>query len=585
MAISITRYVDITSSVGGGTIVPTRDLFGRIFTDSPLLPPQTMIQFTTADEVADYFGSSSEEYFRAAFYFSWTSKLQVQAGAIQYARWVQTAAPPYIFPIKSNGTVLANWTSITAGSFVLTMGGVTFTLSALDFSAAASLADVATVLQTAIRAETGGGAVWTSATVVYSSSYQGFILTGGATDVATNPVIVSIGGSGTDITPAGLLGWRPEQEIINGNLIPGAIWAPGSAVETIAEALSSSSDASNNFGSFLFLNRLNISLSDVIAAAQWNVALNVTYMYCQAVIAENVATWQQDLASIGGIGLTLSGLTSSQVGTTVNASTAITNLQSTTSLVVGQPVSGTGIPAGSVIASITSGNAITISLPATASGNVTITFTLEQFPEQIPMIIMAATNYFDTVSAVQNYEFQQFPGVSASVSDDSTANAYDSININYYGVTQQAGQLLAFYQRGFLQGLVTDILDMGAYANEVWLKDYAETSLLNLLLSSAQVPANIAGQNLIAITLQSVINQALVNGTISVGKTLVQSQKNAITQKSGDPNAWQQVQNSGYWLNVVITTQGDPIEYIAVYTLIYSKNDVIRFIQGTHELI
>lgn len=585
MAISITRYVDITSSVGGGTIVPTRDLFGRIFTANPLLPPQTMIQFTTADEVADYFGNASEEYFRAAFYFSWTSKLQVQAAAIQFARWVQTAAPPYIFPLQKNGTVLVNWTSITAGSFVLTMAGATFTLSALDFSAAANLAAVATIIQTAIRAETGGGAVWTNATVVYSSNYQGFILTGGADDVSSNPVIVSAGGGGTDITAQGLLGWRPEQEIIQGNLIPGAIWAPGSVAETITEALTASSNASNNFGSFLFLNNLNVSLSDVTAAAQWNVELNVTYMYCQAVIAANVVTWQEALASIGGVGLTLSGLTSSQIGTTTNASTAITNLQSTSSLVVGQPVSGTGVPVGSVIASITSGSAITISLPATASGNVTITFTLEQFPEQIPMMIMAATNYFSTVSAVQNYEFQQFAGVSASVSDDSTANAYDSININYYGVTQQAGQLIAFYQRGFLQGLVTDILDMGAYANEVWLKDYAETSLMNLLLSSAQVPANIAGQNLISITLQSVINQALINGTISVGKTLTQSQINAITQKSNDPNAWQQVQNSGYWLNVVITTQGDPIEYIAVYTLIYSKNDVIRFIQGTHELI
>ena len=30
MAISLTRYVDITSGVGAGAIVPTRDLVGRI---------------------------------------------------------------------------------------------------------------------------------------------------------------------------------------------------------------------------------------------------------------------------------------------------------------------------------------------------------------------------------------------------------------------------------------------------------------------------------------------------------------------------------------------------------------------------
>lgn len=585
MAISITRYVDITSSVGGGTAVPNRDLIGRIFTANPLLPPQTILEFTTAQEVGDYFGTSSEEYYRALFYFSWTSKLQTQANAIQYARWVKTACPPYIFPVQNNGTVLGDWTTITSGSFILTMGGFTATLSSLDFSGAANLAAVATIVQTAIRAQSGGGAVWTSATVVYSSSYQGFILTGGANDIVTHPVVVTVGGGGTDITATGLLGWKPEQQIVDSFLIAGAIWATGSAAETIFETLATSTDASNNYGSFLFLNNLNISQSDVVSAAEWNAGMNVMFMYCQAVSAANVVAWQEAVADIGGIGLTLSGLTSSQIGTTTSSSTTISNLQSTTALVLGQPVSGTGIPADSVIASIPSSTSITISQNATASGTVSITFTLEQFPEQIPMMILAATNYNSTVSAVQNYEFQQFAGVSASVSDDSTANAYDAIGINYYGVTQEAGQQIAFYQQGYLQGVVTDILDMGAYANEIWLKDACTAALMNLLLSSAQIPANIAGQNLIAVTLQSVVNQALTNGVISVGKTLTQSQINAVTAATNDTSAWQAVQNNGYWLNVVITSQGSPVEYIATYTLVYSKNDVIRFISGKHELI
>ena len=44
-----------------------------------------------------------------------------------------------IFPVPAGGTVLANWTSISSGSFILTMGGFTFTISSLDFSAAGSL--------------------------------------------------------------------------------------------------------------------------------------------------------------------------------------------------------------------------------------------------------------------------------------------------------------------------------------------------------------------------------------------------------------------------------------------------------------
>jgi hypothetical protein len=58
----------------------------------------------------------------------------------------------------------------------------------------------------------------------------------------------------------------------------------------------------------------------------------------------------------------------SATGATTNGSTAVTGLASTASMVVGMAVSGTGIPAGTTVASITSGTAITLSAPATATG-------------------------------------------------------------------------------------------------------------------------------------------------------------------------------------------------------------------------
>lgn len=585
MAISITQYVDITSGVGGGTVVSTRDLFGRFFTANSLLPPQTFIQFSTADEVGTYFGTSSEEYFRAVFYFSFISKNQTQAQAIQFARWVKTAAAPLIYPIQDNGTTLAAWNLISSGSFTLTMGGFTYSMSSMNFSASASLAAVATTIQTAVQSKTGGGAVWTGATITYSATYGGFLLVGGATDVVTNDLIVTVGGGGTDITGEGLLGWIPEQFTDDqGDYIAGAIWAPGSAAETITATLTASANASNNFGSFLFLNNLNLTLQNVTDAATWNNTQNVMYMYCQGVIAANVSSWHTALADIGGIGLTLTGLTSSQMATTASSSVTVTNLASTTALVVGQPVSGTNIAAGTTIATIASATSITLSIAATGAGTQLLTFTLIQYPEQFPMMIEAATNY-QNKNSVQNYEFQQVAGLTASVTDDATAITYDNLSINYYGVTQTAGQQLAFYQQGFLQGLATNILDMGAYANEIWFKDAASAALMNLLLSLAQLPANAQGQIYITSTLQGVINQALNNGTISIGKTLTTTQQIYITSATGDPNAWYQVQNSGYWLNVVITSSGSPAVYIATYTLVYSKNDVIRKIIGTHTLI
>jgi hypothetical protein len=69
MSISISRYVDITSGVGGASVVAQRSLVARIFTSSSLVPPRSFVAFSTAEAVGDYFGTSSEEYLRAVFYF------------------------------------------------------------------------------------------------------------------------------------------------------------------------------------------------------------------------------------------------------------------------------------------------------------------------------------------------------------------------------------------------------------------------------------------------------------------------------------------------------------------------------------
>lgn len=588
MAISLTRYVDIVSGVGAGANVPTRDLVGRLFTANNLLPPQSFISFTTAAEVGSYFGLGSEEYLRSLFYFSWISKNLTQPQSIQFARWVQTAVAPMIFPVQNGGTVLANWTAVTSGSFMLTMGGFTFTLSSLNFSAAGSLAAVATIIQSAIEAESGGGAMWTGATVTYSASYGGFLLVGGANGNVANPINVVAGGGGTDITPAGFLGWLPQGQNVNGNYISGAIWSTGSAVETVTQTLTNSATASNNFGSFLFLTNLNVTLQNVTDAANWNNTQNVVYMYSQEVLPANAVTWQAALGSIGGVGLTLSPTISFQLtGTITSSSNVVSGLTSNSGLYIGMPVTGSNIPAGTTVTSITGTSApygLTLSANASASTTELLTFYVLQFPEQFPMMIEAATNYY-AFNSVQNYEFQQVAGLTPSVNNDTDANTYDALSINYYGATQQAGQIISFYQRGVLMGLPTNILDMNAYVNEIWLKDAAGAAIMTLLLSLAQVPANNQGRNQILAVLQGVINQALNNGTISVGKTLTTAQQMYITSATGDPLAWYQVQNTGYWVNVVITASGSPVQYTATYTLIYSKDDVIRQVNGTHTLI
>jgi hypothetical protein len=101
-----------------------------------------------------------------------------------------------------------------------------------------------------------------------------------------------------------------------------------------------------------------------------------------------------------------------------------------------------------------------------------------------------------------------------------------------------------------------------------------------------QIPANTQGNSILLTNIQTVVNQALVNGTISVGKPLTSVQQSYITSVTNDPNAWYQVQTIGYWMDCqIVPLETTPVTYEAQYTLVYSKDDVIRMVNGTDILI
>lgn len=87
MAISFTKYIDITSGVGAGAGVRQRDLIGRIFTNSTDIAVGTIAEFDTLADVLTMFASTTEEYKRASFYFSWVSKNISSPKKLSIARW------------------------------------------------------------------------------------------------------------------------------------------------------------------------------------------------------------------------------------------------------------------------------------------------------------------------------------------------------------------------------------------------------------------------------------------------------------------------------------------------------------------
>lgn len=499
MSISIKKYVEITSGVGAGGAVRQRDLIGRLFTTNPKVPVDGLVEITSADDARDYFGSSSPEYFRALFYFSFISKLIVAPKKLTFARWANIASQPRVYGARVT-TLLSALQAITAGTLTIKAGDTTANLTGIDLSASTSFSDVASKIQTAIRAATGSQ--YSAATVTYDAVARAFNFTGSVAGAAAMTVTPS--GTPNDLAP--LIGWTL-----------GAVLSPGADITSISDTLGYSADKSNNFGSFAFVPEL--TTDQIVEAALWNAARNVEFMFCARVTDANMSTLSAALITTAGVALTYC------------------------------PVA-------------------------------------TQYDEMAPMIVMAATDYTKR-NSVQNYMFQVLD-LTAKVQDTDTSDLLDGLRVNYYGNTQTAGQIINFYQRGVLCGDQSAPVDMNTYANELWFKDACQASLMAMLLSLPKVSANRAGEGQVIAILQDAIDRALFNGTISVGKELTVQQRLYISELTGDPLAFHQVQGIGYWVDCNMastTTQDGRTEFKAVYTIVYSKDDVIRKVEGTHVLI
>jgi len=507
MSIDFKKYVNIISGVGGGNAVRQRDLIARMITSNPLVSPDAVLEFTgdIATGVGAYFGTTSEEYKRAVAYASYVSPSIAAAKKLSFSRWSEAGNDPKVIG-NNDAKSLASIQAITAGGITVRLAGVSYNVAGVSFAASSTLAAAAAALQVAIRA---ANAALAGATVAYAADGPSrFTVT---VPAATGKMdIVSVTSGAQDIgVKFGL------------SAAANAISIASSLPQTPLDAFIKSIDITNNFGSFLFLDELD--LAEVESVAAHNSTLNVMYIYAVPVKFADYATWYAALKSYAGIGLTLMD---------------------------------------------------DVNYP-------------DEYPDQIPATIMGATDYTKR-NGVQNYMFKQFSNVTALVTDTLVSNNLDASRINYYGETQTAGQRIAFYQRGKLMGLATAPVDMNVYANEAWFKDYCGAQIMSLQLSLSRLAANDGGVGAVLNILQQPIDDSLFNGVISVGKPLTPVQKVFIESITGDALAWYKVQNVGYVVSAkvesYVTTDGST-EYKIVYSLIYSKDDAVRLVEGTHTLI
>lgn len=236
---------------------------GLLLSKSASIPSsQFVLPFPDPDSVGDYFGLESDEYKAAVVYFNGYNNSFKKPRAIYVALRNDADRAAFIrggaFGALVSDT-LASLKTITAGSLTLTLGADTETLTGLDFSAATSLSDIATVIQTAIQAESG--TAWTAATVAYSSLFDAFTITTG-----TDGVDVGVTYASGDVADA-----------LNLTEDTGAVLSPGLDAMTETENMEAVLDLTENW--VCFTTVWNATKDEVLAYGQWASGKGVAYLF------------------------------------------------------------------------------------------------------------------------------------------------------------------------------------------------------------------------------------------------------------------------------------------------------------------
>ena len=260
MAIRQSKYIDITSGVGGKSAVANRELIARVFTTNPLCGIGHVYEFDNADNVMAYFGSSSVEYKYAAKYFGFVSKNISKAKKISFFRWAPSEVNPYIASTSQCNVTISNYIG-SNGKIKFNIGEETTEIT-VNLSSVESLNDVAGAIQTAIDAKWDGATASISngrITITFPSTVTGFI--NGCTAIPTTE-------NQNDL--ATLLAITTSSAPVLSNY---------GVAETAAEAALRSDAISDNYGSFFFVGSTAPSKSDARAVAEWNQTKNYKYLY------------------------------------------------------------------------------------------------------------------------------------------------------------------------------------------------------------------------------------------------------------------------------------------------------------------
>lgn len=257
-SIPASQIVNINPNVlqAGGSLVKLNGLF---LTSNSLMPSGQVISFATSDDVAVFFGSSSDEHTIALKYFTGYSIATSRPGRILFYRVDATATPAKLYsaPITDD---LATVKTYSGGNLIITVDSVEYTSSILDFSSANSFSDIANIIEAAF-AYSGG-----TFTVDWNTQLNEFVFTSPTTGTSST---ISYCSSTIQGTATQLL----LTQVTNAVTIQGT--------NGVGSSLSASMDAivAINRNWFTFATVFEATLSQKKSLADWVTTFNADYAY------------------------------------------------------------------------------------------------------------------------------------------------------------------------------------------------------------------------------------------------------------------------------------------------------------------
>jgi hypothetical protein len=274
MALSVSRLVRVVVNLS--PLAAARRSFGVLLIagDSAVINGLERLRtYLTIEGVALDFGTNSPEYKAAALYFGQTPKPRT----LMIGRWLRTATSAENLGgiLTPTEQLIATWQAITNGGLNILIDGVAKTLTALDFSGAANLNAVATIIDTAL---TGGSVTWNGSNFVVTSDTTG----------VSSTVAFATGGAGTDLSPLMKLTEATSQGLV-----------PGYAAETPVECAAALANLSAAWYGLMFQASTQPTDDQNIAVAGFIEALTLKRIFGVTIVNTNVlsAVVTNDLAS------------------------------------------------------------------------------------------------------------------------------------------------------------------------------------------------------------------------------------------------------------------------------------------------